>query len=565
LSGGQEQEFYKEADRLEQLDHPNIVRVYEFGLEGSTPYLAMSYATHGTLKERYPANVAVPDARIVYYVKQIAEALHYVHTRNLVHRDIKPENILLGPNDQVMLGDFGIAMDTQQQARQEALGTIEYMAPEQIRKQACAASDQYSLAVIVYEWLCGTYPFTGPTKYIAVQHLQDSPPLLSTYVSTIPPLVEKVVLKALEKDPQKRFANVPAFAKALEQAFAQSQPATTVPAGSTPAPPTQILPKTPQLATTILAGTSPTVLVKQPAGTCLYTYSGHTNFVQALAWIPHQSIPRLASGSDDRQVQIWDALTGQNVFVYRAHQAQVWTVVCSPDGKLIASGTARQVAHIWNVTNGNTLFTYAKHTPAPLSLRFALAWSPDGKSLVSGGTDTTVQVWDATNGSTLLTYQGHTAEVTSVAWSPDSKRIASASTDKTVQVWDATTGATLFTHSGHTKEVSAITWSPDGKSLASGSRDTTVQVWNAANDDRICTYSGHERRVRTLAWSPDSQLIASVDDEKVIQIWEVATSKRLFSCEGHSGGVNALAWSPDGQLLASASNDRSVRVWQVAK
>ncbi len=558
LTGKEEQEFFEEARRLASLGHQHIVAVYDFDVVGGVPFLAMAYAENGTLKDRFPADPLAPGRSIVPYIQQVAEALQFVHDKNLVHRDIKPENILLGSGDTVWLADFGIAVEAQLQIRQSALGTIEYMAPEQIQRKACAASDQYALAVIAYEWFCGVQPFTGDTRLVAYQHIQVPPPPLSTKIPTVSPLIEKVILKALEKDPQKRFANIRAFANALEQAYQLAFPSPGMLQGVTTAP-TKVL--RPPSATTIIPRAAPTALIKQSPGTCLSTYCGHKGFVQAVTWSPVSL--QVASGSAD-QVHIWDALTRTNVFTYRDRnrRGQIWSLSWSPDGKRIVSGTMRQIASVWAASTGNSLVIYEKHKESPPSLKFDVKWSSDGKYIASGGVDKTVQVWDANNGTPLFTYQGHTDEVSAVSWSPDGKCIASGSEDKTVQVWDANSGTIAFTHSGHTQAVYAVAWSPDGKSIASASKDTTVQVWDAATDDRLLTFTGHERRVRAIAWSPDSKCIASVDYDKIVQVWDVFTGKNLFCCEGHTGLVNTLTWSADGQFLASASNDNTVRIWQ---
>src|SRR5205085_2473107 len=126
----------------------HIVRILDFGVDDNTPFLVMDYAPQGTLRERYPKGTPLPLATIVSYVKQVAAALQYVHHQNLVHCDIKPENMLLGRHDEVLLSDFGIAFTTQRSAiqeMQEPLGTVAYMAPEQIQGEPCPASDQYSL------------------------------------------------------------------------------------------------------------------------------------------------------------------------------------------------------------------------------------------------------------------------------------------------------------------------------------------------------------------------------------------------------------------------------------
>lgn len=221
--------FLTEARMIARLDHPHIVRVFDFGIEETTPFLVMNYAAHGTLRQRHPFGSIVPLATIVSYVRAITDALQYAHDRNIIHRDVKPENILVGRKGTVMLSDFGLAIVAQNipaaaiqrssPARGTA-GTATYMAPEQFDGRPCVESDQYALGVVVYEWLCGTPPFTGSDMEVARQHIHREPPALHEKVSTLVPGIEQVVLRALAKDPQQRFANVKEFARALEETCA---------------------------------------------------------------------------------------------------------------------------------------------------------------------------------------------------------------------------------------------------------------------------------------------------------------------------------------------------------
>jgi len=213
--------FRKEARTIAQLEHPHIVRVLDFGVEGKTPFLVMSYAANGTLRQRHPKGSHLPLATVVIYVKQLADALQYAHDEKLIHRDIKPENMLIGRRNEVLLSDFGIALLAQSsryQSTQDVIGTVAYMAPEQIQGKPRPASDQYALGIVVYEWLNGDRPFHGSFTELCAQHMFASPPSLQQKISTISPEVEQVVQTALAKDPRQRFANVQAFATALEQA-----------------------------------------------------------------------------------------------------------------------------------------------------------------------------------------------------------------------------------------------------------------------------------------------------------------------------------------------------------
>lgn len=212
--------FLNEARIIALLEHPRIVRVLEFGVEGGiTPFLVMNYAENGTVRQRYPRKSILPLSHILSYTKQLAEALQYAHDYGVIYRDVKPENMLLGKNQRIQLSDFGLALLARNQTRLTgSAGTTAYMAPEQLQGNPCRASDQYALGVVVYEWLCGSLPFTGSEREMTVQQLYTSPPSLCTKVPDVSPALEHVIMRALAKDPQARFATIQEFAQALEQA-----------------------------------------------------------------------------------------------------------------------------------------------------------------------------------------------------------------------------------------------------------------------------------------------------------------------------------------------------------
>jgi serine/threonine protein kinase len=218
--------FQQEAQTIASLDHPNIVRVLDFGIQDQTPFLVMAYAPNGTLRQHHPTGTRLTLFPIVDYVTQIADALQYAHDRKIIHRDIKPENVLVGANGTILLSDFGMAVLSQSsryQGKQEVGGTVAYMAPEQLQGQASTASDQYALGIVVYEWLAGQRPFTGSFVEICSQHLLMPPPSLLQHVSDLSPLVEDAVFMALRKDPQQRFQTVKAFANALAHTLDNSR------------------------------------------------------------------------------------------------------------------------------------------------------------------------------------------------------------------------------------------------------------------------------------------------------------------------------------------------------
>jgi serine/threonine protein kinase len=216
------EKFLQEARIIAGLKHPHIVGVLEFGVEEQRPFLVMPYATHGTLRRCYRRGNVLSPAIILPYIRQIADALYYAHERKIIHRDVKPENMLLDGNNTVLLSDFGLALRERSTYHSvhstDSAGTTLYMAPEQLKGKPCAASDQYALGVVMYEWLCGCLPFDGPDISIVVQHLHEPPEPLREHVPTLSAEVEAVVLRALEKDPKQRFASVQELAEAFGEA-----------------------------------------------------------------------------------------------------------------------------------------------------------------------------------------------------------------------------------------------------------------------------------------------------------------------------------------------------------
>ncbi|WP_220208862.1 serine/threonine-protein kinase [Reticulibacter mediterranei] len=212
--------FLEEMSTVAELDHPGIVRVLDWGNEQGYPYVVMNYVPGGTLRQRYPKGSRLPLGLVVRYINQLADALQYAHERNFIHRNIKPENMLSGDDEQVLLSDFGLALISSAsitQGSQLGASTLAYMAPEHIVGKSQPASDQYALAVVVYEWLAGEQMFQGTLAELSNQHLYAPPPPLQEKNPAVTSELEDVLIKALAKDPAQRYASVQDFAAALTQ------------------------------------------------------------------------------------------------------------------------------------------------------------------------------------------------------------------------------------------------------------------------------------------------------------------------------------------------------------
>jgi len=216
--------FEREATTAANLKHPNIVVIHDVGSADGYYFLVMELLDGQTLREEIRARGAMLPARATYITSQVASALDYAHQHALIHRDVKPSNIILTGDDHATLTDFGLVRAAHSARLTEAgaaVGTLEYMAPEQLGGDEIDwRSDVYSLGIVVYELLVGRTPFTGDTPFSLMQKVMyEPPPLLSDVVQTLPPAVGRVVAQALSKSPADRFRSAGEFAAALYRAL----------------------------------------------------------------------------------------------------------------------------------------------------------------------------------------------------------------------------------------------------------------------------------------------------------------------------------------------------------
>jgi len=220
--------FRREARAIAALRHPNIVQVYDLNVQDGVYYMVMELLEGDTLKSHLHdyqmCGERMPMGEIARIVLDVLDGLGYAHAEGVIHRDIKPSNILLTRRGEVVLADFGIAQmagETQHTASGALLGTLEYVAPEQgLEGQCDGRSDLYSLGIVFYEMLTGRTPFRADTPLaILLKHLKDPLPHLRAFSPRIPKCVERVVVKALAKDPEKRYANAAEMRAALGDAI----------------------------------------------------------------------------------------------------------------------------------------------------------------------------------------------------------------------------------------------------------------------------------------------------------------------------------------------------------
>ena len=212
--------FLLRAKQLKKLKHRQVVEIHDFGFvqdadndEGDLAYLVLQYLPGETLRQHVPPGRRIPADEVKRRLSPIASALHYAHVSGIVHGNLHPGNLLIDPNDNTLLTDFSFTLQGLPFSPAQESNAIPYLAPEQLQGHPTAAGDQYALAVMVYEWLCGQRPYSAAEReQLLHQQTHDPLPTLRSLNSDISPAIEQVLLQALAFNPDERFQHIQAFA-----------------------------------------------------------------------------------------------------------------------------------------------------------------------------------------------------------------------------------------------------------------------------------------------------------------------------------------------------------------
>jgi WD40 repeat protein/tRNA A-37 threonylcarbamoyl transferase component Bud32 len=586
--------FLREAEAVAQLQHPNIVQVFESGQHQGLPYFTLEFVPGGSLADRVREH-PLPPAEAAQVVERLAPGMAYAHERGIVHRDLKPENVLLGEDGTPKLADFGLVKRlptepglsvpgglTQSGA---IMGTPSYMAPEQAggqSREVGPATDIYALGAVLYRLLTGRPPFQAATPLdtiLQVLHNEPVPP--GQLQPKVPRDLETICLKCLQKEPKKRYGSAAALAEDLRR-FREGEPILARPVG--------------MLERALKWGRrrpAQAALVAVVLGAALSLLGGGVWFTlkldqerrRAEHLAQEEGKARADAQEKERQADLArrDALDKAEKLrreqqekekqLERAELALYVNRVAFADRETEARNFPRSNAILDQCRRDYRNWEwhhlrYRNHYPIPpqtwdghAGAVRGVAFSPDGSRLASASQDRTVQVRDVRSGAVTLSLKGHTGPVTGVAFSPNGTRLASASQDQTVKVWDARTGIEIGSLQGHTGAVLGVTFSPDGNRLASAGGDATVKVWDvrAGRDER--TLRGHTGPVISVAFSPDGSRLASASLDKTVRGWDARSGAEVLTIKEQ---VSCVAFSPDGSRLAGSLSRfvaNMVKVW----
>ncbi len=294
------------------------------------------------------------------------------------------------------------------------------------------------------------------------------------------------------------------------------------------------------------------------------TLKAHSGWVTGVAFSADGQ--RLASGSSDQTVKLWDVPTGQETGTVATKIQEVQALAFSRDGHWLAAENSTNTVTLWDAATGREVRTFRSNKPLGVlgsSWVYSIAFSPDGRLLASGVDDKTIRLWDVETGRSVRDLGAARRSVIYIAFSPDGRWLASGGDDKTIKIWEVATGKEIQTLRGHKKNVYAVVFSSNGRYLASASADKSVKLWDVTTGREIHTLTGHASDVSSIAFSPDSRWLASGSWDKTIKIWDVQTGREVRTLEGHTHHVYTVAFDSRGSWLASGSEDGTIKLWRL--
>ncbi|MEA5515299.1 serine/threonine-protein kinase [Nodularia sp. UHCC 0506] len=589
--------FAQEAKRLQELgEHPQIPTLLAYFEQDNCLYLVQQFVNGQNLLNELQRRKLYKPGEIQAILLHLLPVIKFIHDRGVIHRDIKPENIIRRHGDgRLSLIDFGSSKQLTARVQKKvgtSIGSHGYSPLEQIRDgKAYPASDLFGLGATCFHLLTGISPFQLWMEY-GYGWVTNWRQYLRSPLSNE---LDYVLDKLLKKDIEQRYQSVDEVIKDLTPKQSLLLP----PAGksSRKLPATQIsslpvkytllknivlvsalvllfgiedswyqqyrrlhtvllsrLSQNNSSSRDLVAAESPNLILKDIS--LAKVLPGHEHLVLSVAISPDSQI--LVS-SGDRNIKVWNLVTGKEIAILKSHFQRVNVVAISPDGRTVVSGSDDKTIKIWDLPTGELIRTLRGHSD---SIQ-AIAISPDGKTLVSGSDDHTIRLWNLATGRLRRTLRGHTSWVRSLAISPDGVTLASGSFDKTIKIWDLNNAVFLRTLGEDTETVTDVAFSADGLTLASASRDRTIKLWNLATKQKTQTLAENAETVTSIAFSPDNTTLVSGGRDRTIKLWNLATGKEMRTLLGHADTVTSVAISPDGQTLVSGSEDNTIMIWRV--
>jgi WD40 repeat protein len=595
--------FHREAAAVAQLEHPNIVPLYESGEIEGCAYFSMKLLEGGSLSRRMSQFSRSPLAA-AKLVATLARAVHLAHQRGILHRDLKPGNVVFDPEGRPHLTDFGLSLridaSLSKTGSKSITGTLLYMAPEQAsghEAQLSPGVDIYSLGAILYELLAGRPPFQASLPVVLLRKVMfEEPARPSRLDPTLDADLETICLKCLEKDPKLRYASALHLAEELER-FIRGEPISSVPPGfikrcrkwarRRPAAAALVL-----LLAAVMIGTPVAgfwygaqlrhraeALEAQEALTARFLYVANLNLAFE-AWMDRLCLrtrvllERLVpqeGGRDLREFGYW--------FLRRLSRPERGNLASSgealfeaqflPDGNHIVAGSSDGILELWDIDGGRLILAL----PDGGKVRTAsVAFSPDGRfavqNLILAGQDAwelrILELFPAAGEASwreLLRLEN--ADLHVASFSADGKWLALGGKPARLAIWDTAGWERVSWVEGSFASPHRIIFSPRGDLLAVGALDGSLGVWSW-DGKRLLEVERLENRryVNQPAFSPCGGLLAASDYRGNVDIYETATWNRRSTFATGAENPYRLLFSPDAAWLA-VPDDSVLELWDI--
>ena len=478
---------------------------------------------------------------------QAAHGLAYAHARGIIHRDIKPSNLLLDHTGVVWIADFGLAKaeDDGLTATGDVLGTLRYMAPERFRGEGDARADLYALGLTLYELMTLRPAFVTSDRLKLIEEIKTEEPARPRSLDgRIPRDLETIVLKAIEKDPKRRYASALALADDLGH-FLRDEPIRARQVGAAERY-WRWARRNPWIA--VLGGVLTAVLVIATAGSLLAArqFERAARDERSLREAADRAVE--VAGERER-AERWERYRSNIAEASAAQQLQNSSTGERPLQAAPEEHRNWEWRHLSSQLDGASLVL-----SVPELNDFAVRLSPDARQIAVGNRRGEVRLFDAATGRPGPVLRGHAGAVGSVEYAPDGRRLASGAADGTIRIWDPATGRQLHVLRGGGDI--CLLYSPDGQRIVSNEISTGAvkcrfRLWDATTGRQLALL-GESRRatkidlVLSMAFRPDGKRVV-VGAEEFVRMCDAETGRLLSDIGPPGAQVNQVAFSPDGK------------------
>ena len=548
--------FLTELRASAALHHPNIVTVFDAGIDQQRCFLVSEFITGRTLAQWLADQSQAIESRVAAeIVAQLADGVQHAHETGILHRDLKPSNILLDdakPQGNLAftprIADFGMARfheaDVTISQDGAVLGSPAYMSPEQALGQSSQlgpGTDVYSLGVILYQLLTGQRPFVGSTSAALMRAVEREAPCSPRQTrADIPRDLEAICLACLEKEPSSRYASARELATDL-RSFLSGR---------------RVGVRSPSVVERIRRWA-----IRYPAWSSLVaTVVVSISLVVALLLRHGQSVNRLnseLSTTNDRlgttNMELKAALRDSGIATKQAQdeKSHALETVYAYD-----VGRAFEAWRKWDVHELHALVL--RYSDAPTNAVPSKAFS---RATLRG------PEWSWLNRQ----FRRDSREITKLpqavyrmAISPDERLLIVAGQDDVIRVVELASGKTLSEWSAHQTEVNGLAFATEGQTLWSAGDDGTVRCWNVATGSEVKRFDAHPgNQVYEVLYDARRDLLITCGNEPVIRLWDPRTCEPRGTLEGHKKSIDVIVLHPDGRRLFSGSTDHTIRVWDL--